>query len=345
MLNLKYFGREVIKYLIFEKGVKLMNEWGKQQLPFIFFVDYACERIFISQLHEVDNQLVKFFFNGVSNERLAFNKLTEDIQLVKAPISFEDYSTAFKQVYENIHRGNSFLSNLTAETPIDLNISLLEVFFRAKAKYKLRVKDAFVCFSPEIFVRINKEGKISSFPMKGTADASLENAKELLLTDRKELWEHTTIVDLIRNDLSSVAKKVWVEKFRYLDNIRKHDGRELLQMSSEVSGLLSGDWKANIGDILRKLLPAGSITGAPKNNTIEIIKNAEKLTYKNTGGRGFYSGIMGIFDGETFDSGVMIRFIENTPSGLVFKSGGGITFASNVEKEYNELIQKIYVPF
>lgn len=322
-----------------------MNEWGKQQLPFLFFVDYACERMFICQLHEVDNQLVRFSFNGFSNEKNKEEESACNIHLLKSPILFEDYSTVFKQVYENIHRGNSFLTNLTAETPIGLNVSLLEVYFRAKAKYKLWVKDTFVCFSPEIFVKINKEGKISSFPMKGTADASLENAKEMLLTDRKELWEHTTIVDLIRNDLSGVADKVWVEKFRYLDNIRKHDGRELLQMSSEVSGLLSMDWKGNIGNILRKLLPAGSITGAPKNKTIEIIKNAEKLTYKTTGGRGFYTGIMGVFDGETFDSGVMIRFIENAKNGIVFKSGGGITFASNLEKEYNELIQKIYVPF
>lgn len=322
-----------------------MNKWGKEKIPFFFFVDYGCEKIFVEQLQDVDSQLIKFSFNGVSNEKLAFEELSEDIQLLKSPISFEDYSAAFNQVFENIHRGNSFLANLTAETPIGLNISLLDIFFRAKAKYKLWVKDAFVCFSPEIFVKIDKEGKISSFPMKGTADASLENAKELLLTDRKELWEHTTIVDLIRNDLSSVAEKVWVEKFRYLDKIRKHDGRELLQMSSVVSGLLSDDWKCNLGNILQKLLPAGSITGAPKNKTVGIIQNAEKLTYKKTRGRGFYTGIMGVFDGETFDSGVMIRFIENTPYGLVFKSGGGITFASNVEKEYNELIQKIYVPF
>ncbi len=77
--------------------------------------------------------------------------------------------------------------------------------------------------------------------------------------------------------------------------------------------------------------------------------NAEKHTYsaqfgESCYGRGFYSGICGVFDGKTFDSGVMIRFIENTPSGLIFKSGGGITANSIAEKEYQEMIQKIYVP-
>ena len=61
--------------------------------------------------------------------------------------------------------------------------------------------------------------------------------------------------------------------------------------------------------------------------------------------RGFYTGIMGKFDGTSFNSGVLIRFIEKKPNGLVFKSGGGITVFSDVKKEYDELIQKVYLPF
>ena len=60
--------------------------------------------------------------------------------------------------------------------------------------------------------------------------------------------------------------------------------------------------------------------------------------------RGYYTGIMGYFDGKNLDSGVMIRFIEKTPQGLIYKSGGGITTMSDVNKEYQELIDKVYVP-
>jgi para-aminobenzoate synthetase component 1 len=89
---------------------------------------------------------------------------------------------------------------------------------------------------------------------------------------------------------------------------------------------------------LFKLLPAGSISGAPKQKTVEIIKEAE------THQRGYYTGVCGIFDGENLDSGVMIRYIENQNGQLIYKSGGGITVNSEPDYEYNEMIDKIYVP-
>jgi para-aminobenzoate synthetase component 1 len=88
-----------------------------------------------------------------------------------------------------------------------------------------------------------------------------------------------------------------------------------------------------------KLLPAGSITGAPKPSTMKIIEEAEGYD------RGYYTGVMGYFDGENFESAVMIRYIENIDGNLVFKSGGGITVLSNAEHEYQELIDKVYLPF
>lgn len=83
------------------------------------------------------------------------------------------------------------------------------------------VKNQFLCFSPESFVEVDKNGKISSFPMKGTINADIENARNIILNDQKEFFEHTTIVDLIRNDLSQIASKVWVERFRFIDEIKR----------------------------------------------------------------------------------------------------------------------------
>ena len=198
------------------------------------------------------------------------------------------------------------------------------------------MKDRFVVFSPEIFVRL-ENGFIYSYPMKGTIDASLPNAREQILADKKEEAEHATIVDLIRNDLSQVASEVTVSRYRYVDELQTNKGR-LLQVSSEIRGKLPDNWKGTLGDILFCLLPAGSITGAPKKKTMEIIEEAE--TYE----RGFYTGIMGYFDGNRLDSAVMIRFLEQEGNRLLFKSGGGITSQSDLQSEYNEMKQKVYVP-
>ena len=146
--------------------------------------------------------------------------------------------------------------------PVTTNLTLEEIFLHSEALYKLWLKDRFVCFSPEIFVRIEK-GKIKSFPMKGTIDATLPDAEQLLMQDTKEAAEHATIVDLIRNDLSMVSEHVEVTSYRYIDRLQTNKG-PILQTSSEICGTLPEDYTAHLGDIIFRLLPAGSITGAPK---------------------------------------------------------------------------------
>ena len=237
---------------------------------------------------------------------------------------------------KNISKGYTYLLNLTCATPIKINLTLKEIFYLSEAKYKLYYKNKFVVFSPEIFIQISN-GQISSYPMKGTIDASIVNAEQIILNDKKEIAEHYTIVDLIRNDLSMVSKKVRVEKFRYIEKINTNN-KNLLQVSSKIVGDIDENYYANIGNIIFNLLPAGSICGAPKKKTVEKILHIED--YK----RGFYTGIFGIFDGFNLDSCVMIRYIEREKNKLVFKSGGGITQFSKAINEYNEMIDKIYVP-
>ena len=234
-----------------------------------------------------------------------------------------------------IRIGNSFLTNLTFQTPIETNLSLQEVFEHSTAKYRLHVDDCMVVFSPETFMKIN-QGHIYSYPMKGTIDATVPNAKQEILNDAKEKAEHVTIVDLIRNDLSQVAEDVEVSKFRYIDELVTND-KKLLQVSSEVRGKLDTNWKAQLGAILSKLLPAGSISGAPKPETIRIIQKTEQYN------RGFYTGICGHFDGESLDTGVMIRFIKKENGQLFYCSGGGITSFSQAKKEYQEMVDKVYL--
>lgn len=324
-----------------EEAIARMNDLGKEGCPFIFVINYLQDASYIDEVSRVDPAEILYDFNGISNQfyadRTTIDSSSENaVRWEFSPESFESYKRSFSIVRQNILGGNSFLTNLTCRSLLDTNLSLKDIFLRSQAKYKLWIKDHFTVFSPEIFIRI-KDGKISSFPMKGTIDASSPHAAQDLLNDSKEAAEHATIVDLIRNDLSMVADKVNVSRYRYIDELQTHCGK-ILQTSSEIEGVLPVNYPEILGEILFKLLPAGSITGAPKKKTMEIIKNSE--TYD----RGFYTGVMGYYDGQNLDSAVMIRFVEQEEGRLFFKSGGGITCRSEVESEYNEMIQKIYVP-
>jgi len=312
-----------------------MNTWGQEKVPFLFMVDFEMERPQIIRLSDVDESSVLFDINGFTNGKNLSNS-EEPILLEKSPITFKDYQQKFDTVLQHLEYGDSFLTNLTVKTEIKIDHPLQDIFHFSKAKYKLLLANQFLVFSPETFVKI-KDGKIFSFPMKGTIDSSIPNAKEVILNNQKELSEHVTIVDLIRNDLSLVARHVEVNRFRYVEEIRTHS-KSLLQVSSEISGELPPDYKAHLGDVLIKLLPAGSISGAPKQKTIEIIKTAEGEK------RGFYTGVFGYFDGENLDSGVMIRYIEQAHGKYFYRSGGGITTQSDAKAEYQEALDKVYVP-
>ena len=383
-----------------------INQLASQDEPFLFVINYQGDKAFIRLLSDINPEECLFDFEGRGNfshawketlkggtwkEETSEKEISETTWQIEPPL-YEDYERSFNIVKSNIMAGNSYLTNLTCQVPVSCNLSLEEIFHRAKGKYKLLLRrkrtqaedkdhlkeepqnkahlkeenieenlTPFVCFSPETFVRI-KGGRIYSYPMKGTLDASLPNAEKQLMEDRKEAAEHATIVDLIRNDLSRVAEDVRVDKYRYSD---------ILQTSSEISGRLPEDYPHHLGEILDAQLPAGSITGAPKDKTMQIIHEAEGYD------RGFYTGIMGIYDQGELNSAVMIRFIEEETSPvdfetdgeknfkasegkgdeasegkrdeasrkLYFKAGGGITSKSDCRKEYEEVIQKIYLPF
>ncbi len=373
-----------------------INRLASQDEPFLFVINYQGDKAFIRQLSDINPEECLFDFEGRGNLSHAWKETlkeetSETTWQIEPPL-YEDYERSFNIVKNNIMAGNSYLTNLTCKVPVSCNLSLEEIFHRAKGKYKLLLRrkrtqaedkahlkeeaqnkahlkeenieenlTPFVCFSPETFVKI-KGGRIYSYPMKGTLDASLPNAEKLLMEDRKEAAEHATIVDLIRNDLSRVAENVRVDKYRYVDVLHTNKG-DILQTSSEISGRLPEDYPHHLGEILDAQLPAGSITGAPKDKTMQIIHEAEGYD------RGFYTGIMGIYDQGELNSAVMIRFIEEETSPvdfeadgeknfkanegkkpkesreLYFKAGGGITSKSDCRREYEEVIQKIYLPF
>ena len=315
-----------------------MDRLGRRRRPFLFVADYALRRCRIFPGPSVDPLRVRFRFGTATNDT-AEPALRAGVPLLwePSPCSYETYAEAFGRVAGHLRRGDSYLVNLTCSTPVRCNLSLDELYERTEARYKLLLDGRFLALSPEIFVRIAPDGTIASFPMKGTIDATLPQAERRILADAKESAEHATITDLIRNDLSRVADGVSVVRYRYIDRVETHRGA-LLQVSSEIRGRIAGDWRSRVGTILFELLPAGSVTGAPKRRTLEIIAEAENYD------RGYYTGVAGWFDGERLDSGVLIRCLERMPEGLRFRSGGGITARSDCAAEYREMIEKVYVP-
>ncbi len=310
-----------------------LNAWGQSKTPFVFAVDFEMRKPVAWTVTDVDNEQVWYNFNGVTNHPLSIDTR---VSIQSAPESFDRYNRRFDHVMSGLFRGNSFLANLTIETPVRLSHSLDEIYYASVARYKLMIRNSFLVFSPETFVQV-RDGVIRTFPMKGTIAADVPDAEKRILADQKEMAEHTTVVDLLRNDLSIVATRVKVHRFRYVEEV-KTSGRSLLQVSSEINGQVMDAFRDNLGDLLLALLPAGSVSGAPKRDTLRLIRSAEDSA------RGYYTGVCGIFDGHHLDTGVMIRFIEQRGSSHYFRSGGGITTQSVAMQEYQEAIDKIYVP-
>jgi para-aminobenzoate synthetase component I len=321
---------ETINTLIHE-----VNGLGTLRIPFVLVVDFDIKNYYLCPLEElVNSKELLIQFPGFTN--VLPNPSPNPFQLSPKKTSLKKYKHGYDIIMRHLVLGNSFLVNLTGSTPIDLEGTLKDLFYQAQAPYKIWFKDQWVCFSPETFIKI-AGNKIFSFPMKGTIDANIPLARKLLLENKKETAEHHTIVDLIRNDLNLISINVQVEKFRYISKI-KTSGKDLLQASSKISGTLNKNFHRRLGEILISLLPAGSVSGAPKTKTVEIIHEAEKHQ------RGYYTGVCFVYDGKGLDSCVLIRFVQKSGRGYVYKSGGGITIHSDVEKEFQELIDKIYVP-
>ncbi len=321
---------------LFETYIKVINtisEKYNRKEPFLFALNFDKTQGFCFDLQTALERGIRFSINEhAAGEQIPGVKVT----LQYKAAAYSDYFQKFMKVKSHLLNGDTYLLNLTQETPIEINIELEDIYNRSIAPYRLYVPDYFAVFSPEMFVRI-ENGVIVTKPMKGTISGDDPRNVHTLKMDPKENAEHNTIVDLLRNDLSIVAENVFVKNLKYIEQIKTHAG-SLYQMSSEITGTIRPYFKQHLGDLIDSLLPAGSVSGAPKLKTLSIIHEIEAYN------RGFYTGIFGYFDGYSLKSAVMIRFIEKRDNKYYYKSGGGLTAMSDPEAEYKELLQKIYVP-
>jgi len=312
-----------------------INQLCADAKPFFFVVNYEQTAGYL--VENPMNQSEVFFKFPTAKHKPFEISLPQKNDFSVIPNKFEDYKRKFDKLQNYLQNKDISLANLTERTRIETNLSLENIFALSQSAYQIYISNEFVCFSPERFVKI-AEGQISTNPMKGTIDADIPNAEKIILEDEKEIAEHNATVQLLREELSAVAENVRTSRFRYIDKL--HTNRKnLLQVSSEIVGDLPADYKQHIGTILFSLLPAGSISGKPKQRAVEILREIEGLN------RNYYCGIAGYFDGETLDSAVLIRFIEQDSGDLYFRSGGGITINSICEKEYQEVLNKVYLPF
>jgi para-aminobenzoate synthetase len=198
---------------------------------------------------------------------------------------------------------------------------------------------AIVSSSPERFLSVDRDRGVQARPIKGTAprhpDATRdEQLRDELLQDEKTFAEHLMIVDLLRNDLGRVCE---VDSVRVSEFMAGERYRTVHQLTSTITGILGAN--RSPVDCVRACFPGGSMTGAPKLRTMEIIDDVERVA------RGVYSGALGYFglDGSV-DLSIVIRTIVIRPGRTTIGAGGAIVMQSDPAEEFDELLLKARAP-
>ena len=253
-----------------------------------------------------------------------------------------DYAAAFAQVQEHLHAGNSYEVNLTYRTRTPSTLTPAAAYLRLRSanpapyagflQHDVPGAQAWLMSSsPERYALVTGDRVLETKPIKGTTPrgatpADDEAARAHLAADPKFRAENLMIVDLLRNDLAMVCEVGSVEVPVLMD---VESYASVHQLVSTVRGRLRDD-VSTVG-ALRALFPAGSMTGAPKLRTMEIIGEVEATP------RGAYSGAFGWISGDgRADLGVVIRSLLSAGGDYVLGTGGGITVASDVDEEWAE---------
>lgn len=264
---------------------------------------------------------------------------------IQSRLSKAEYIHIIEQLKQHILRGDCYEINYCQEfyaeavqvNPLSLYQQLTAISPNPFACYYKYENQHLLCASPERFLQ-KKGTKLISQPIKGTIQRNLQNKEtdlqlvQELKESEKDKSENVMVVDLVRNDMSKVCNEGSVtvgELFGIYSFPQVH------QMISTIEGEL--DENVLFSAILKACFPMGSMTGAPKKRVMELIEQYEKTK------RGLYSGAVGYFtpDGD-FDFNVVIRSILYNTSNqyLGYLVGGGITFYSDPEKEYEECLLK-----
>ena len=255
--------------------------------------------------------------------------------------SAENYEKAIAQIHHHLRQGDTYQVNYTVQLKQDLSDNPFAIYNRMvveqEAGYNAYVEHdemAVISMSPELFFEQN-DRELSTRPMKGTTQRGVTNQEDLeqaswLEQDPKNRSENMMIVDLLRNDMNRISE-VGSEHVERLCQVEQYS--TVWQMTSTIKSQLRPD--VDLVEIFRSLFPCGSITGAPKIATMEIIKDLEPQP------RGVYCGTIGLLlpNGRRIFN-VAIRTIQLYKGQAIYGVGGGITWDSTWESEYREVHQK-----
>ena len=258
--------------------------------------------------------------------------------------SAEDYEKAIAQIHHHLRQGDTYQVNYTVQLKQDLSANPFAIYNRMvveqEAGYNAYVEHdemAVISMSPELFFEQN-DRELTTRPMKGTTQRGVTDQEDLaqaswLEQDPKNRSENMMIVDLLRNDMNRISE-VGSERVERLCQVEQYS--TVWQMTSTIKSRLRED--VDLVAIFRSLFPCGSITGAPKIATMEIIKDLEPQP------RGVYCGTIGILlpNGRRIFN-VAIRTIQLYQGKAIYGVGGGITWDSTWESEYREVHQKAAV--
>ena len=279
---------------------------------------------------------------------------TEPIPLTYDPITLpkswqelttaEEYKAAIEHIHHHIRQGDTYQVNYTVQLQQNLTADPFAIYNRLvveqNAHYNAFIQHddvSIISISPELFFK--KDGdKLTTRPMKGTTNRGLTTETDLaqarwLAQDQKNRSENMMIVDLLRNDMNRISK-IGSEDVKSLCQVEQYS--TVWQMTSTIETQLLPN--SRLSDVFQALFPCGSITGAPKIATMEIIKKVEKQP------RGVYCGAIGILvpQGPSIFN-VAIRTLQMEGTKAIYGVGGGITWDSNWEAEYEETKQKAAV--
>lgn len=355
----QFYAENKSEWLFGHFGYDLKNEAEKLSSNNFDGVGFADMHFFVPQVViELGEKEVKIF--SETEAEIIYGQIvtaaTEIKQSAKTPLSVknrinrQDYISIIEKLRQHILRGDCYEINLCQEFfAEDAAIDPLYIYNRLttvspnpfSAFYKLNTRYCLSA-SPERYLK-KEEARIFSQPIKGTSKRNLVNiaedelAKKYLLESEKEKSENVMVVDLVRNDLSRICTpgSVQVDELFGI-----YSFPQVHQMISTVSGEVEEgkDWI----DCVQATFPMGSMTGAPKKKVMELIEQYEQTK------RGLFSGAIGyVKPNGDFDFNVVIRSMlyNEADKYLSFQTGGGITYNSNPESEYNESLLKASAMF
>lgn len=332
-----------VKHLLAE-----VEAYQNQGYYAVGYVSYEAAPAFETKFEVIDGPLM--------SEYLLYFTIHETVQTEPIPLTYkpidlpkswqeltsaEEYKAAIEQIHHYIRQGDTYQVNYTVQLQQNLTADPFAIYNRLvveqNAHYNAFIQHddvSIISVSPELFFKKDGDG-LTTRPMKGTTNRGLTTETDLkqaqwLAQDQKNRSENMMIVDLLRNDMNRISK-IGSENVKSLCLVEQYS--TIWQMTSTIETQLLPN--SSLGDIFQALFPCGSITGAPKIATMAIIKDVEKQA------RGVYCGAIGILlpNGPTIFN-VAIRTLQMQGNKAIYGVGGGITWDSKWEAEYEETKQK-----